>query len=336
MRVVNPTPLSAGLNFGRIGEGREVVVAALKATYGISMGKVRLQESMPLLDTDAHLGEPGASPTVAEHDYVPFKPRCDVLVHGRAHAPADRATTSVVVGLAFGSARKQFEVVGDRQWTYNLTGITPTAPAPFRTMSIAYDRAFGGTIIDDSGAVRTYQHNPVGRGYHPSPSPGIAGYPVPNTQEIRDAIRHPGGTYRPMSFGCVGRSWLPRYPLAGTYNHVWLDDVFPLLPDDFDPSYHQAAPPDQQVPHPRGGERVALLNLSPEATLAFEFPRLDIRVTFVRGGERVTQPAVVDTVLLEPDESRMQVTLRTSLPLIRDIFEIKHVEIDGSIQGEDP
>ena len=35
---------------------------------------------------------------------------------------------------------------------------------------------------------------------------------------------------RGMSFGVIGRNFKSRFPLAGTYDQNWMDNVFPFLP----------------------------------------------------------------------------------------------------------
>ena len=65
-----------------------------------------------------------------------------------------------------------------------------------------------------------------------------------------------------MAYGPLGRGWPQRARYAGTYDQAWLDDHFPFLPPDFDDRYHQAAPPDQQMPHPAQALPVRLTNLT--------------------------------------------------------------------------
>ena len=64
-----------------------------------------------------------------------------------------------------------------------------------------------------------------------------------------------------MAFGAISRNFASRYPLAGTYDQDWQDNVFPFLPRDFDPLYYQAAPPEQQMDYPSGGEGIELRRL---------------------------------------------------------------------------
>jgi hypothetical protein len=192
---------------------------------------------------------------------------------------------------------------------------------------ITYAYAFGGT--DKSRGekkIRSFVSNPIGRGYRRYMT-GIHGEPLPNTEELRHPIRSSRRRYRPMAFGPVGRNWQPRAGLAGTYGQKWLKTLVPFFPDDFDEFYFQAAPPDQQMPYPRGGERVELDNLSPEGRLAFQLPQdLHMPVLFVRpDGEEQTLAANVDTIVIEPDQGRFMLTWRAVLPLRRNCFEIYEI-----------
>jgi hypothetical protein len=135
-----------------------------------------------------------------------------------------------------------------------------------------------------------------------------------------------------MALGPVGRNWLPRRRYAGTYDARWLETRMPFVPDDFDSRYFQAAAADQQIPYPRGGERVELVNLSPAGRVSTTLPRLQVTVTFERKAGRFTQKvALLDTLLLLPEASRMCLTFRSHLVTERDMFEIARliVRADG-------
>ncbi len=44
-----------------------------------------------------------------------------------------------------------------------------------------------------------------------------------------------------------------------------MDEIALMLPADFNPLHFQAAPPDQRMPYPQGGEPIRLMNLVPPA-----------------------------------------------------------------------
>jgi hypothetical protein len=193
-------------------------------------------------------------------------------------------------------------------------------------MPISYDNAFGGidNLLPDASKHRFYLKNHAGKGfYDKSPPDLIKGKPLPNTEEVGKKVSKPDGSYRPMAFGPIGRSWGDRPKLAGTYDKKWLDNVFPFLPDDFDDAYNQSTLPDQQMPYPKGGETVELTNLTPEGSTRFVLPSLDLPVEFsLRSGEKQKQNGVADTLIIEPDMRRFIVVWRAVLPLKKNMFEV--------------
>ena len=240
MNLLNATGMAAGYTMGLDKAGYEHVVVVVKGTFTLPKpGETPklADEQVPLVDADLFTGEPGLSATLVECDYALEKPRCDVLLNGAAYAPGGRPVERIAVGLQVGAWRKSFVVVGNREWRRAGVGYSPSAPEPFDRMPISYDNAFGGTDarMRDPAQHGTYLPNPVGRGWHMHIYPELVlGTPVSNTEETRDPVRDPGGKYRPMAFGPIGRGWPSRIRYAGTYDQNWIDNVFPFLPDDFD------------------------------------------------------------------------------------------------------
>jgi len=341
MELFNATKMTAGYTMGMKPSGREWLVVVVKGTYSIPNHPEQptqlAAKQSPLIEVDTFSGVPGFSATVYESDYAPVKPRCDVLLSGSAYAPRNMAATRVRVSLSVGPLKKSFDVVGNRVWRKGAVGISWTAPEPFTVMPISYDCAFGG--IDSSHADpkrhSAFRQNPAGVGYHVNTAgTAIHGKPLPNTEEQGKPVIDFQGQYRPMAFGPVGRAWLPRASFAGTYDDKWFATQFPFLPDDFDERYYQAAPIDQQMEYPRGGEEVELLNLTPDGQLRFRLPSLDLPVEFIRDGSAsVSAAACVDTIWLEPDQNRFSLTWRASIPLRRNVFEVPRCVIGTMPRG---
>ncbi|PKM36969.1 MAG: DUF2169 domain-containing protein [Gammaproteobacteria bacterium HGW-Gammaproteobacteria-10] len=333
MDLINATRMQAAYTQGLQVDGRELLVVVIKGTFQIpewaNQAPELAEEQVPLVFADTFTGEPGFSAPIYESDFAPRKPRCDVLLLGTAHAREGTPVNQIPVGLKVGDFKKVFRVVGDRVWQAGIGGIHAGPPAPFLQMPISYDRAFGG--LDDfhvdpekHGA---YRPNPVGLGYHQILSGNLVnGSPMPNTEESERSITNPAGDYRPMSFGPVGRSWEPRYRLAGTYDQNWTDNIFPFLPPDFDEAYFQAAPPDQQIPYLQGGEEIVLANLTPSGRNRFWLPKIDMPVVFFpkKGGKEESR-AVIDTLIVEPDSGRFTITWRIARPLKKSMFEVSQV-----------
>ncbi|MCA9685451.1 MAG: DUF2169 domain-containing protein, partial [Myxococcales bacterium] len=256
------------------------------------------------------------------------KPRCDVLLHGSCHAPGGRKTQACEVEVAVGPWRKRLRVLGDRAWTGGLAGARLSEPVAFECMEISYARAYGGTQVNprDPSQVELLRENPVGVGFYPySRGAGLDGLLGPNCEAIGDRVTSPWGRHQPAAFGPVGRSWLPRLPLAGTYDQSWLDQQFPFLPRDFRHDYFQSAPPDQQVSPPSGGELCVLINLTPEGRTSFILPSTQMPVVFVHDDGRVETQAIMDTLVIDAHHRRVTLTWRASLALHRSLAEVREL-----------
>jgi hypothetical protein len=333
LKLINATGMAAGYTLGMEPSGAERLVVAVKGTFTLPPRGEQpklAEEQVPLTDADKFTGEPGLSAVTAECDWAPRKPRCDILLNGSAYAPGGKPAQRVQVGIKVGAWQKLFTVVGDRNWR---GGPVPRAgaPEPFEVMPISYDRAFGGVdnFHPDPAQHRAYLPNPVGRGYHRLLEPYLVdNTPLPNTEESNAQVTTPNGDYRPMSFGAIGRNFASRYPLAGTYDQNWQDNVFPFLPADFNPAYFQAAPEDQQVDKIVGGEPVILLNLTPDGRRDFQLPQLEVPLTFIvrKEGHQQTK-TILDTVVIEPDAKRFTMVWRGSLPIKRNLFEISRIVV---------
>jgi hypothetical protein len=203
-------------------------------------------------------------------------------------------------------------VQGSRIWLRGARGFVISDKRPFTRQNIDYDVAFGGIdpYLDDPKKFATFEPNPSGLGYYPLRKDRNA-LPLPNTSELDREITDHVGPHPPMAFGPLGRTWLPRRSYAGTYDDAWLETRMPLVPHDFDDRYFQAAPPDQQVPYPQGGERLEIVHLSEVPRIRTALPRVQVVMTFQRKSGRVTQRICnLDTVLLMPDDLRLCLTWR--------------------------
>jgi len=327
---VNESKVAAGWTMGFERDGRELIVVAIKATFVIPHDgdEPRLaDEQTKLTEADEFTAEPGLSAPRYESDYAHRKPYCDVIVNGSAYAPGGRPTHEVVVGVKVGSMVKGFNVTGNRVWRSGIVGVSASEPELFQVIPISYDNAFGGIDVGsgDPQNVRTYRANPVGKGYSHHKK-DLDGKPLPNTEEVRRPIANPSGAYQPMSFGSIGRNWLPRAGFAGTYDDKWLENRAPFWPDDFDDRYFQATTPDQQIAYPMGGEDVLLRNLTPDGHVHFKLPTMSMSVLFIpyRGRPQAID-AKIDTMLIQPDLGRIALTWRAAYSLRRSCFDLMRV-----------
>lgn len=289
-----------------------------------------------LLASDLFEGEAGLSAPRVESDYVLRKPHCDVLVTGRAHAPGGEPSREFQVGIQVGPVRKLVRVLGPRRWVQRRGAAEPelTAPEPCLDAPLSYGHAFGGMYghqaigSDDPARHLAHPANLVGRGYARDAFMRLLpGTEAPCLEHPDDPIRSCTQLHIPASLGPVARNWAPRLQHAGTYDQHWQDEVFPLLPADFDERFNQCAPADQQMPWPVGGEDVALLNLTPGGGVRrFRLPRLALPlVVLPRTRDQVALQPVVDTLLVDTDTMSFDIVWRASLPLRRSLHEIDTV-----------
>jgi len=329
----NTTGMQAGLSVAPDKDGRDHCVIVVKGTFTIGAdGEAHLaEEQVPLVYADVHHGDPATTSIRYECDFAPHKPRTDILVNGSAFAPKGKAVEKLLVSLDIAGGRKEIAVVGDRYWYMGPVGMAASHPAPFVTMPITFDRAFGGRDEQHPNPKRhgAELRNLVGKGFWRSAEKrAIEGTPLPNIEHPHHPLRALGETPPPVGFGVVGRGWQPRIGHAGTYDQRWLDEKFPFLPDDFDPLHFQSAPADQQVSGLRGGESIRCVNLTPEGVLETAVPRIgEMPVEFVFRDRREHAQARLDTLLIEPGERRLLLVWRVSIPLGRKLNALREVHV---------
>lgn len=334
MNLLNVSKMQAGYTMGLKPDGRELLVVVVKGTFNIPQkGKNAelAEKQVPLIQADKFSGDPAFSSVVYESDYAPVKHRCDVLFNGCAYAPNGRFVTELQVDLQIKSVNKSFRVTGNRLWHSNALQVRGSQAQAFQKMPISYDNAFGGIdrINPKPEKQKTYLRNPAGKGYYDSSNyPLVEGMPLPNTEELNNPVRKPDGSYVPMSYGVIGRSWPSRISYAGTYDQNWLDNDFPFLPKDFNELYYQSAPLDQQTDFLKGGEEVILRNLTQEGLTSFRIPEMELPVVFLYKDftEIETRP-VIDTIYIEPEEKRFILLWRICIALKKNMFEIDKIVI---------
>ncbi|NPV03526.1 MAG: DUF2169 domain-containing protein [Syntrophaceae bacterium] len=312
----NDTPFASELFVFPDLQGFDTLCVAVKATFDLSPGirVAGLQE--PVFLEDTYRGEPGRSSLQYASEAHPEKPGTDVVVIGEACAPLDRPVAELFVTVSVAGRSSTLKVFGDRHWKKTLAGFSPGAPAPFVRMPIVYERAYGGTHVIDgaSGTAAADARNPVGIGFTVGTgSRGPADTRLPNIEDPRSLIRTPKDRPRPAGYGYIAPSWEPRLSWAGSCGETWRKTRAPFLPEDFDPRFYHAAHPDLVFPdHLRGGEPVALTNLTPGRERKFNLPACEPRIEVGIAGRFVTAKARLETVLLEPARERLCLVWKSS------------------------
>jgi uncharacterized protein YjbI with pentapeptide repeats len=243
----------------------------------------------------------------AAHRAAPRKPAGDFLVKGCAVPPPGTpdGSRAVRVAIELNGRRKELAVFGDRAWIMGALGLAASEPVPFTSIPITYDRAFGG-----AGNAR----NPIGRGM----GPGLNGNLLPNVEYLDRRVTQPTSRPEPAGFGPLDPQWQPRAGKLGSFDEAWLASNWPLMPDDFDPSFWNEAPPDQQFPGGfRGDEALAFENMragSPrfEARLPGLRARAFAQLSNGRCGEI---RLMLDTIDVDVDAGQAELVWRGSIPV---------------------
>jgi hypothetical protein len=254
----------------------------VKATFTIGTRASVRQEQLRLFTTDViNVNQPQ---TVRfESDLVPFKPRSDVVLVGRAYAPGGKPVTQFIAGLRVGALRYGVVVVGNRTWQWlPIAPPTMSEPEPFTSMDLVYERAFGG--IDGPGGMYC-RENLVGTGFIGKRTrERVGGLKLPNIEDPRHVITAWDTRPKPAGFGFYGRGWMPRLAYAGTYDDKYMKERHPLPPADFSYRFFNGAHPDLQVDgYLRGDEEVVLVNVCPQnPEMRFRLPGLVPKITVAR------------------------------------------------------
>jgi len=243
--------------------------------------------------------------------------------------------------------------------TFGLVKPNPwrsSVPHGVTSVPLRYTFANGGQCRIDEGGTSLYEsseENPVGRGFarrwyldakpgksFAAPQISALGGPLTALQFWHTA--NGAALPAPVGMGVVGRGWLPRRLLTGTFENKveWGEDEVPRLPMDFDFAWYNCAPRDQQCPYLGGRETFSLMNLCnvrhPSAThdikgntlLRFSLPLDQLFLMAVDGDSKLMfQRLVIDTVVIEPDENRVDVVWRTLLATDIDLRVARLMQI---------
>lgn len=282
----------------------------------------------PVVRSEVHHGKNPTKSVRRTTDLAPYLARADVVFAGHAHATAvsaagqspEAARTRPPPGDAVPTLRTRpvrlavFHAGGTRLDKTLLA----QDPAGFQSLPITYERAFGGLGFLD---------NPFGTGAE-------AGSPAPNIVDPKDPRR-------PASFAPLGRAFPPRKRLLGSTPRAQLEGPIVEIPDDFDWTYFQAAPPDQRIDALTGTEWLVLEGLHPT------LPLLRTRLPSARGLSRVyglgqlgvaegqMLELTADTLRIDGDEQRCTVVWRRSFPIpgeaaLASLRIVAGVEVGGA------
>lgn len=262
--------------------------------------------------------------------------------------------------------QKLITVTGPRTLSKgSLGGLHLSEPEPTLSVPIRYEHAFGGTNQWWKGwpnameADQRYEidlhldQNPIGCGLIDAnwqkknklssfPAPQIELFIEPFTHAHAETAAGRAGNaeaepaYPVVGLGAIGRWWLPRRTLAGSYNDLWKQTRWPKLPKDFDFAYWNAAPEDQQLDYLEGGEKIMLVNLinperSADGSLWFRLPKQDLKLLVrLEVGAMLFAPMHIDTVIVDLEAMTLSVVRRA---LVSAKAEVRQLELGTWADG---
>ncbi len=314
LQFKNGTPFQGTISLMPDVEGIDTIFAVVKATLDLGERLSLAEKQLPVTLADEYHGEPGKSSIKNPSNVSLTKLATDVLLLGTAYPPRGRPVTHMDVLLTAGPLRKTIRVFGDRVW--EKRGVVPSMsnPAPFETMPLVWERAYGG--MDNKGReLRAEVRNPVGRGYHAKDGEKeLNGSPLPNLEDPAELISSLKQSPAPACFGPICGHWEPRLSFAGTYDERWQQERAPYLPTDFDSRFLQLAPPGLVAPgYLQAGDWIEANGVTPSGSLRVQLPPVRIDVTYIVDGSPQAVPANLDTVLIEPDQNRLALVWRAAL-----------------------
>lgn len=311
--VVGDAPFLVGTASWQLLPPQDSLIVVVKTTADIVPDEAaRLRAEPDVLTGELRYDDDAAASAIYPSDYALFKPRADVVMVGRAYAPGGSAT-AMSVALRFGHPEgrieKRITVVGDRLWQRGLTSASPGEPEPFSEMPLVYERAFGGP---KHGA------NPWGRGHGD-------GLEMPNLELSGKLVSSPSSKLAPACFAPLAFDHPARWKKLGHYDRSWLQHRWPYFAEDFDWSFFQDAPVDQQLAYLRGDEPFEADGVHPQlATVRGRLPgRVPRcfwlpRVTSDRAAALASIALNLDTAVLDFGAQVVHLLWRGAIPVSAD------------------
>jgi len=264
------------------------------------------------------------------------KPKGEVLANGRCYAPGGKPVPAYEVRLKIGPIDKTLHVYGDRFWK-RKGGLVKVIsdPMPFTEMPVSYENAFGGP---------EYKKNPLGKGHTPiKTDTGDTVHPLPNVENPTNLIDSPKKKPEPAGFGPIDFTWPQRMDKVGTYDQKWLEELFPGLAADMDPTYFNVAPEDQWIDtFFNGDESVEIKGMHPDKqTVQTKLPGFKSRCFInkkTRNGEEFEEIRTsLDTVWLFPHAEKGIIIWRGAAEIqTDDADDILHILVAYERINDEP
>jgi len=325
-QLTNRSPFAASMAVFPNEDAVDTLYVVVKATFNIGKAFTLADEQLKPAVEDVYWIEPGTSSLKYASDIHLGKPATDIILIGHACALEQKEVRELDVSLSVGQVSKRLRVFGERQWKDGKI----TAPTPFKTMALVYEKAYGGMHIVNGQIDSAELRNPVGRGFAGTRKPEeMNGAPLPNLEDPNQLIREPTDNPTPACFGFCAPHWQPRATFAGTYDEIWKKTRAPYLPTDFNKRFLNMAHTDLVYPgFLVGGEPVQMTSMHPSGTVQFDVPRVTLTTRITLADKEEEQPPFhLETLLLEPNQMKVSLIWRAALTCDKQALNIRHIDI---------
>lgn len=304
MELRNKTDLQAGWLNTSLDDLYQLGAAIGRACY-----RLNGSDLVPAADVEWPVDGAGGPSSFGEMPPdSPFMPGgFDVMVVGECVQPGGEAGESAAVELRIGRGfHRRIDVFGDRVWVEVGTGLVPSRPAPFVSMPLTWDRAFGGTAKVETGEF-PWPENPEGRGFFGTAEAALGGA-LPNLEDPSDRVR---GWDQRVTPWC----WGP-YPSDGSLRSTSSVDVDPedpigitrLKPTLFNQAHPNMVIPASDTPSP--GDLVEVHNMSSSGVVRFALPAAAYHLHTQLEDRNYLFPMVMDQLLMNPTEGLVAFSYR--------------------------
>lgn len=293
-------------------DGGDEVLVVIKEQFEITENGCERTEAAEVRLVDEPWDDSEEATVKLPSEIGGMRPGTDVIVVAEAMGRGRRPVETADVLVEVGPVQRTLRVFGPRVWYRGAGGTVLSRPATFETLELRWEHAFGGYDAGDPPGDALYDmRNPAGRGLARR-SAALLHTPGPQIEDPLHLIRTHRSRPPPAGVAPIGPHWEPRRRYGGTVDEAYLRERCPLLPLDFDPRYHQVAPPELITPtHLRGGEPVRLGGVTESGALQFELPRLHFYVGSRLDGRMQEHRALLDMVVLLVTEAKVELVWRS-------------------------
>ena len=305
MDIVSPSALPVGTLIWEPRPGERKLTVCIKVTFSLVHGQTSaLAPQQEPIAADVPWDDAPGSSLYAPSDYVPTKPRVDVLLSGHVHAPGNRPVDHLVARLSVDDFSKALLVRGEQRWVPSAGGLAPGPAQPFVRLPLRYDRT--GLREGEPGMIAA--------------APPTLGALLPHFDQV------PGGPSvdLPAGFGPIAPLTRALRATRGPEAMRWAESLNARarvpLPPELDWTFFNSAPRDQQIAALGPAPRILLEHLHPSITrLETRLPAAAPRAFHLPPG--AVQPAEIrlrcDTLRFDTDRGRVVLSYRGTMPLGR-------------------